>query len=70
LYREFEVHRLNERGLGRAELVAQVFDHALETLVHLWDGYNSRESAVCRTKLEEACFFAKKAVAVRGANQA
>lgn len=67
-YREFAVHRLNQVGLGRAAEVAGVFEGLLLGLEAVC-GAEGREMAIVRTKLEEACFFAKKALAVRPENQ-
>jgi hypothetical protein len=61
--KEFEVHLLNETGIARAQQMAvdfNLFLHQLESLVGTAEG---REMAIVRTKLEEACFFAKKALA-------
>jgi hypothetical protein len=67
-YPEFEVHRLSEEGLKNAgeiashfnELMFKLFDNGLiET-----DKDNGRLISIVKTKLEEACFFAKKALAV------
>ncbi len=65
--KEFEVHLLNEVGLVKAQTVALDFDHLLECL----NGYipPGREFAIVKTKLEEACFFAKKAIANELSNQ-
>jgi len=65
----FQVHRLNEKGLAAAASVANAFDDLLEVLLVLIP-VNGRELALVRTKLEEACFFAKKAIANRPENQA
>jgi len=64
----FEVHRLNEVGLERAKAVAARFDYLLEDLA-VWCG-PGREFAIVKTKLEEACFFAKKSLANQPENQA
>lgn len=59
--KEFAVHMLNETGKTKAQEIAQTFDVCLEKLVELCPP--GREMALVRTKLEEACFFAKKAMA-------
>ncbi len=57
----FQVHRLNPGGLAKAEFVANAFDDLLSNLMaHVPPG---REFAIVKTKLEEACFFAKKGIA-------
>lgn len=61
-HKEFEAYVLNETGIQQAQAVAHTFDLALTTLV-LINPIASREMSIVRTKLEEACFFAKKAVA-------
>jgi hypothetical protein len=63
----FKVHRLNPSGLAKAEFVANAFDDFLLKI-----GINcpaGREFAIVKTKLEEACFFAKKAIANDPVNQ-
>jgi hypothetical protein len=59
--KEFQVHRLNERGLERAANIAGAFDYLLDTLKGLLP--EGRELSIVKTKLEEGCFFAKKAIA-------
>lgn len=57
----FKVHRLNETGMERAARIATSFDALLTELEAVCP--DSREMSIVRTKLEEACFFAKKAMA-------
>lgn len=64
---EFEVHQLNYIGLMQADEIVGSFDRLLEDL-KLMCG-EGRYMAIVRTKLEEACFFAKKAVATDTRNQ-
>jgi hypothetical protein len=66
----FEVHILNEAGIEKAKIIAQKFDTFLSELIVLWGnpGWN-RETALVRTKLEEASFFAKKTMANQSENQ-
>lgn len=64
----FQVHRLNEGGLKNAQLIAEAFDTLLERLELLCPA--GRELALVKTKLEEAGFFAKKAMANSPSNQA
>ena len=62
--KEFSVHMLNEHGKEIAGRLAEeftVFLNRLETLC----GMDGREMSIVRTKLEEASFFAKKAMASR-----
>lgn len=64
----FQVHMLNEAGKGKAQAIASSFDTLLSDLAkHCGTG---REMAIVKTKLEEACFFAKKAMANQIDNQA
>jgi hypothetical protein len=74
--REFEVHMLNPTGVAKAKEVAEAFDQLLEKVFTLTSQTvapqtvtKSRELAIVRTKLEEACFFAKKALASLPENQ-
>jgi len=62
----FQVHILNDKGKEKARSIAQMFDDLLWEL-KTWCG-DGREIAIVRTKLEEACFFAKKAMASRPEN--
>lgn len=60
---EFAFHKLNEAGQKAAKEIAEEFSKLLDKL----DTYvvGGREYAICKTKLEEACFFAKKAMAIQ-----
>jgi len=64
----FQVHRLNEAGLRKAEDLAHAFDLLLTTLKELCPTAG-REFAIVKTKLEEASFFAKKSIAISPENQ-
>jgi hypothetical protein len=58
---QFAVHMLTEEGKKHAKEIAEAFDACLTRLeVVCPDG---RHMSVVKTKLEEACFFAKKAMA-------
>jgi hypothetical protein len=59
----FEVHMLNDRGKGKAHEIAFVFDTLMSALNQILLMETSRELYIACTKLEEACFFAKKAMA-------
>ena len=65
----FEVHMLNEDGKGKANVIAAKFYELLCVLEGIGLG-PSREMSIVRMKLEEACFFAKKAMANEKSNQA
>jgi len=61
MHKEFAVHRLTEEGVEKARKIAEAFDELLTRLDALCPA--GRELAIVRTKLEEASFFAKKAMA-------
>lgn len=65
---EFTVHRLSVAGMEKAEAIREVFDEALDQLEDIC-GKDGRDMAICRTKLQEACFWAKRAMAQKGDNQ-
>jgi hypothetical protein len=65
----FQVHMLNEAGKKNAELIATAFDTCLRAL-QMSCQTDSREFAIVLTKLEEACFFAKKSIAKHTQSQA
>jgi hypothetical protein len=65
---EFRVHMLNEQGKAKATAIATVFTQALNQVEDII-GTEGREVALVRTKMEEASFFAKKAMASRPENQ-
>lgn len=62
IHKEFQVHMLNDAGKVAASGIADAFDALLTRLLEI-NPDASREMSVCRTKLEEASFFAKKAMA-------
>ena len=64
----FDVHRLNAAGLDKARKVRDVFYDAMLQL-ELICGTDGRDMAIVRTKLQEGCFFAKRAMAVLPENQ-
>jgi hypothetical protein len=68
---EFEVHKLNEDGLQKARDIAFAFDEFLTELEDIVDAgaQEGRLMAIVHTKLEEACFFTKKAMASKSENQ-
>lgn len=65
---EFQVHLLNEVGLERANKIAEAFSNLLTTL-ETDCGITGREGALVKTKLQEAAFWAKRAMAVNQENQ-
>ena len=66
---EFATHMLNEQGKERARQIRDAFDLLMNTLRPICQP-TGRELSIVRTKLEEACFFAKKSMAVNEDNQA
>jgi len=65
--KEFETYILNEEGKCLASSITAVFDNALEHLKKCC--FEGREFAIVKTKLEEACFFAKKSMSTNPDNQ-
>jgi hypothetical protein len=66
MHKAFSVHMLNEQGKQKAGIIASVFDALVGELERVCPA--GRELAIVLTKLEEACFFAKKAMASDDAN--
>lgn len=64
---EFAVHMLNGAGKANAADIRDAFDDLLNRLGQIC--MPGREFSVTKTKLEEACFFAKKAMAIDLDNQ-
>jgi hypothetical protein len=62
------VHLLHEEGIQKALFLARIFSDALDGIEKI-AGSDGRDMAIVRTKLEEASFYAKRAVAVRPENQ-
>lgn len=58
---EFSVNMLTEDGKQKAKQIAETFHNCLEELTILCG--EGREMSIVKTKLEEACFFAKKSMA-------
>lgn len=63
----FQFHKLNEQGVTKAQYIADRFDLLLHTLGEVCP--EGREFSIVKTKLEEASFFAKKAMANVAENQ-
>lgn len=65
---EFDVHLLNPEGIEKARNIASAFSTLLND-VEAYCGKDGREMALVRTHLQEAGFFAKRAMAMRPENQ-
>lgn len=61
VHQAFAVHKLNPLGIHKAELIAEAFNDILTALMTVCPP--GREFSIVTTKLEEACFFAKKSMA-------
>ena len=66
---EFKVHILNEEGIQSAEKLAERFSLFLGDVESLCGDHAPREMAIVRTKIQEASFFAKRALAMNPKNQ-
>lgn len=71
---EFRSHKLNERGCGKRDDIAAAFSELLNNLesdIALKDprGVGGRELALVRTHLEQASFYAVRAMALQPENQ-
>lgn len=64
---EFQVHMLNDLGKARAKDIAVAFSDLLDRLEA--QGITGRDMALVKTKLEEACFVAKRGMASLPENQ-
>jgi hypothetical protein len=67
MFSEFKTYALNEQGKIQANIIAAKFSELLGYCRAA--GEPGRELSLVATKLEEACFFAKKAVSAKLANQ-
>lgn len=65
---EFDVHVLNHEGLRKARDIASCFSTLLNDLEEHC-GKDGREMALVRTHLQQANFFAKRAMVTRPENQ-
>lgn len=65
---EFDVHVLNPEGMKKARDLARSFSALLNEVEEIC-GSEGREMALVRTHLQEAAFFAKRAMAMRPHNQ-
>lgn len=63
---EFSTHMLNDTGKGFAIKIEETFNTCFNALLTVCPP--GREWSMVKTKLEEACFYAKKAMAVKTDN--
>lgn len=63
----FAFHLLNETGKQKVQFITSSFDEMLNRLEETCP--DSREFSIVKSKLEEACFYAKKSVALQKENQ-
>lgn len=61
-YNYFGFHKLNGVGQTKAQMIQTIFEDTLKRLDEHMTGH-PRAATMARTKMEEACFFAKKAMA-------
>lgn len=66
VHEAFGVHMLNDDGKAKAKQLAEDFDALLAKLTAA--GVGGRYLSIVTTKLEEACFFAKKGLASKPEN--
>ena len=64
---EFETHVLNEVGMSRAKIIGNLFTEFLNELESVVP--EGRHLSIVKTKLEDACFHAKKGMACNKDNQ-
>lgn len=64
----FEVHKLNDVGMKKAETLQVAFKAFLGHLEEIC-GSEGREMSIVRTHLETASFYAKRAMAMQPTNQ-
>jgi hypothetical protein len=65
----FEFHTLNDEGKRHSQWVREEFQRTLDRLTSVL-GEGTRETAIMKTKLEEAAFYAQRALALDPRNQA
>lgn len=62
----FETHKLNELGFSEVNQMKTSIANAVESALKLMP--EGREKSIFKTKIEEAMFFATKAVASKAGN--
>jgi hypothetical protein len=72
MHKAFEVHKLNDQGMRKAERLAGVFDTHLSLVREIAGGRGSVHTMLlskCEDHLELASFYAKKFLAMQPENQ-
>lgn len=64
----FATHFLSAEGKEKAKKLTEAFSSLMQAVIDIC-GPSGREVAIVKTKLEEASFFAKKAMSSRTENQ-
>ena len=67
--KEFAFHKLNDDGIEKARLFGVYYSELVDTLIKQIGNHSSPELAIAIRKLEESCFYAKKAMANNPAHQ-
>lgn len=65
----FGSKKLNQKGVEKYELIKMNFENCLAELIKHTGGGDERCIAIMKTKMEEACFFAQKAMTRNEINQ-
>lgn len=66
MHAQFRTYRLNAGGQEKAQQISEAFDELLTKLEGLVPEGN--QLGLCRNQLEQACFFAKKGMAMDAEN--
>jgi hypothetical protein len=66
----FQFHKLNPQGQAKATAIGEAYSALLTEVTALVGGATANELETVRTKLQEACFFTKRAMAINPENQA
>jgi len=65
---EFKVHVLNDEGCAKTKVLDHIFSETLDAIERMIPA--GRERALVVTKMQEASFFARRAIALDPQNQA
>ncbi len=69
MHPHFEVHKLNAAGMEKAKAIATAFDDFATSIKQIAGFPLGRQESIVMTNLEEACFHAKKGMAMQTDNQ-